>query len=399
MKKEEGSFDICIIGAGIVGLATAYQLLKKYPKLKIGIIEKEDQVAKHQTSHNSGVIHSGIYYKPGSLRATNCIRGYNYLLEFLKNNKLPYELCGKVIVAHQPSEIEQLDSIYERGIQNGMKGIRIINSKQIEKHEPFARGIKGIWVPEAGITDYKKVANCIAQLLLEKGVSIFLNQTLKSIEKHSDSISLSTQNKSYSTTKLITCPGLYADKVSLMSLPIIDFQILPFRGEYYKLKKEYQHMVKGLIYPIPDPNFPFLGVHFTKMINGGVEAGPNAVLAFQREGYAKTDFDRKEFVETLSYKGFQKLAKKYWKKGAQELARSYHKGSFVKALKVLIPSITAEHLETGGSGVRAMACKSNGELLDDYLIINDGPITHVANAPSPAATSSLSIGTYIADLI
>jgi L-2-hydroxyglutarate oxidase len=302
-------------------------------------------------------------------------------------------------VAHQNSEIEQLDSIFERGIQNGMKGIRIINSKQIEQREPFVKGVKGIWVPEAGITDYKKVADCIAQILISKGVKIFLNQTLKSIDKHTDSIFFTTQNKSYSSDKLITCPGLYADKVGLMSLPDIDFQILPFRGEYYKLKKEYQHMVKGLIYPIPDPNFPFLGVHFTKMINGGVEAGPNAVLAFRREGYSKTDFDPKEFVETLAYKGFQKLAKKYWKKGAQELARSYHKGSFVKALKVLIPSIAAKHLEPGGSGVRAMACKPNGELLDDYLIVNDGPIIHVANAPSPAATSSLSIGAYIADLI
>ncbi len=391
-------YDIVIVGGGIVGIATALRTLEQKPSLKICVIEKENKLAQHQTGNNSGVIHSGIYYKPNSLKALNCIKGYDMLLEFAQKENIPYELCGKVIIATQEHELTALENIYERGIANGLTKIKKINSQEIKEHEPHAAGIAGVFVPYTGIIDYELVTNVYARKFQEKGGTIVTGEKVQGINNYHQNSEVITQNKSYLTKLIINCGGLWSDKIAALNRDNIDYKIIPFRGEYYKLRPEKTHLVKTLIYPVPDPNFPFLGVHFTKMIGGGVEAGPNAVLAFRRDGYKKTDFSLSETVETLMWGGFQKVALKYWKTGMGEFYRSFSKTAFTKALQRLIPELQQDDLIEGGAGIRAQACDRVGGLIDDFLILEDRFIINVGNAPSPAATSSLSIGQTVSEM-
>ncbi|MBW3545560.1 MAG: L-2-hydroxyglutarate oxidase [Bacteroidetes bacterium] len=390
--------QVTIIGGGIVGLATALQLLRRNPGLKLRLLEKESILAAHQTGHNSGVIHSGIYYKPGSLKALNCIRGYNMLLEFCQQENIPYELCGKIIVATSAAELPQLEMIYQRGIQNGLEGIIKLNQEELKTYEPHVAGIAGLFVPQTGIIDYKIVAQKYAEKIKELGGEIILNQKVLRIQQTSKETQVVTQSHVYPTDLLINCAGLYSDKVAKMTGQQVELQIVPFRGEYYELRPEKHYLVKNLIYPVPDPAFPFLGVHFTRMVGGGIEAGPNAVLAFRREGYKRLQFNFGELLETLRWPGFRKVAGKYWRTGMGEMYRSFSKPAFTRALQKLMPELREEDLIPGGAGVRAQACDRNGGLIDDFLILESPGVVNVCNAPSPAATSSLSIGLTVAEL-
>lgn len=393
------NFDVIIAGAGIVGLATAYKLTEKKADLKICIIEKEDSVSKHQTGNNSGVIHSGIYYKPGSLKAVNCRRGYRMLLDFCDENNISYDICGKVIAATNDDEIPRLNNLYQRGLQNGLQGLKELSAEELKEIEPHVNCVKGIKVPETGIIDYRTVSEKLAYLTKEKGVEILFNEKLEYINDknpHHD-LEIATDKGTYSCKLLITCCGLQSDRVAKLNNKSLNVKIIPFRGEYYTIKKERRYLVKNLIYPVPDPQFPFLGVHFTRMINGKVEAGPNAVFAFKREGYKKTDIDFKDLADSLFWKGFLSVALKYWKVGIGEFYRSYYKPAFVKALQKLLPEIQTDDLEVGGAGIRAQACDISGNLVDDFLFVENEKVIHVCNAPSPAATSSLSIGDTIAE--
>jgi L-2-hydroxyglutarate oxidase len=389
-------YDIVVIGGGIVGLATALQIKKINPALTLALIEKEAALALHQTGNNSGVIHSGIYYKPGSLKAINCIRGYHLLVDFCRRYEIPFELCGKIIVALNVEELPLLHNLYTRGQQNGLQNLQKLTREQLREYEPYVAGIEGIHVPQTGIVDYTKVAAKYGELLQQTGAEIFLGQQVIDIQRNGDKTVVLTQKSSFPTNLVINCAGLYSDRVARMTMEKLNIKIIPFRGEYYKLKKEKEYLVRNLIYPVPDPNFPFLGVHFTRMAKGGVEAGPNAVLAFRREGYKKSDINFSELAETLAWPGFQKVAAKYWRTGFGEMYRSFSKAAFAKALQQLIPEITEEDLTEGGAGVRAQACDRNGGLIDDFLILQDSNVINVCNAPSPAATSSLAIGETVA---
>jgi len=391
-------YDVAIVGAGIVGLATALQLKKQKPALNVLVIEKENKVAAHQTGNNSGVIHSGIYYKPGSLKAKNCIEGYHLLIDFCKEHHVPFELCGKIIVATSESELPALDSIYQRGVENGLEGLRYINREEIRAIEPHTAGIKGIVVPQTGIVDYKVVANKYAEVFQQLGGVLKLNTKVTGVKTKGETIVVTTSSGDMEAGLLINCAGLYCDKVAAFTIPDLQVKIIPFRGEYYSLKKEKRSLVKNLIYPVPDPNFPFLGVHFTRRIDGEIEAGPNAVLAFQREGYKKSQINISELFESLTWGGFIKVAKKYWRTGFGEFYRSFSKPAFTNALQKLLPEIQVSDLEKGGAGVRAQACDKEGGLIDDFYIKELPGQIHVLNAPSPAATSSLSIGNTIAAL-
>ncbi|MFT5168328.1 MAG: L-2-hydroxyglutarate oxidase [Saprospiraceae bacterium] len=392
----ENQFDIIIIGGGIVGLATAFQLSESHAAKRIAVLEKDGDIAQHQSSHNSGVIHSGIYYQPGSLRATNCKRGYDLLLRFCEKHDIPFEICGKIIVATTESERPVLEKILQKGIRNGLEGIRKISAEETREHESHVRAVESIWVPQAGIIDYLDVARKYANLIQVNGHSVLCNQSvLKTIIKEKEII-VETATTVFTCKQLINCAGLYADKVALQNTKDVPIKILPFRGEYYELKPEKRSLVNNLIYPVPNPDFPFLGVHFTRMIKGGIEAGPNAVLAFRREGYTNTQFNAGELMETLAYSGFRKLAKKYWRDGLMEMRRSYSKRLFVSALQKLIPEITMDDVVPGRAGVRAMACYPDGEMADDYIFADKGNVINVLNAPSPAATSSLAIGEVVA---
>lgn len=398
MKRD---FDVIIAGAGIVGLATAFKILEKSPSLKVLIIEKEEGVSRHQTGNNSGVIHSGIYYKPGSLKAINCTRGYKMLLEFCDTNKIQYDICGKVIVAVNESEIPAMMNLYERGTRNGLEGLKILEEKELKEIEPYVSGVKGILVPQTGIVDYKVISDKFHEILLEKGVVFNFNEALRSIndDNPAGQIKIHTNKEYYNCKHLITCCGLQADRVASLNNKNPDIKIIPFRGEYYKIKKEKSYLVNNLIYPVPDPNFPFLGVHYTRKMNGEIEAGPNAVFAFKREGYRKTDINFKDLFESLAWSGFRKVAGKFMKTGLMEYYRSFSKSAFTRALQKLTPGITKSDLEPGGAGVRAQACSRDGKLVDDFLFIENGNVLHVCNAPSPAATSCLSIGNTISEKI
>lgn len=392
--------DVTIIGGGIVGLATALQLKQQRPGLKVILIEKEPAVARHQTGHNSGVIHSGLYYKPGSLKATNCIRGYQLLLDFCNAEGIAYDLCGKIVVATKPAEVPQLDMLHTRGQQNGLGGLRMMTLAELREIEPHVNGVAGMFVPQTGIIDYKQVSEKYAQKFQLLGGEIRLGERVEQVTP-GQSLSIVVTNKNrYETKLVVNCAGLYSDKIAqLTQRDPIDVRIVPFRGEYFKIRPEKEYLVKNLIYPVPDPNFPFLGVHFTRMIHGGVEAGPNAVLAFRREGYTKSDVDLKELFETLSWPGFQKVAAKYWQTGLGEIYRSFSKSAFTKALQELIPAVQESDLEDGGAGVRAQACDRTGGLLDDFAILETDKAINVVNAPSPAATSSLSIGKTVSEKV
>lgn len=393
-------YDIIIIGGGIVGLASGLRIQEKFPQKSILILEKEQSLAAHQTGNNSGVIHSGLYYKPGSLKAKNCIEGYHQLIDYCTRKEIPYEITGKIVVASNQEQIPLLENLFRRGQENGLNGLKMLNLQEIREYEPHVWGMKGMFVPQTGIVDYKVVAEKMGEDFQENGGTIRLGEKVIKIAQGPTVSVIETENTSYEAKLIINCAGLYSDKIAQLSQKNpIDVRIVPFRGEYFKLKPEKEYLVKNLIYPVPDPNFPFLGVHFTRMKKGGVEAGPNAVLAFQREGYKKSQINFKELFETLSWPGFQKVAAKYYQTGLGEMYRSFSKSAFTKALQVLIPEIQESDLVDGGAGVRAQACDRNGGLLDDFSIIQNKHLIHVLNAPSPAATSSLSIGKTIANLV
>jgi L-2-hydroxyglutarate oxidase len=393
-------YDVVLVGGGIVGLATGYKLIAARPDLKIAILEKESQLALHQTANNSGVIHSGLYYKPGSLKAINCIQGYHELVTFCEEEKIPYEITGKVVVATRNSQKPILTMLLERGLENGLTGTRQISLEELKEYEPHCTGVGAIHVPQTGIVDYLQVALAYGRKIIQLGGAIFLDHKVLEINQKDSINYIETSKGTFQAKLVVNCAGLYSDKVARMNdASIKDVKIIPFRGEYFKLKTERAYLVKNLIYPVPDPNFPFLGVHFTRMQKGGVEAGPNAVLAFKREGYKKTQVDFAELAETLTWPGFQKVAAKYWKTGIGELYRSFSKAAFTKALQELIPEIQESDLVEGGAGVRAQACDRTGGLLDDFAIRESEFAINVLNAPSPAATSSLSIGGTVADMV
>lgn len=389
-------YDIIIIGGGIVGLATALQILRKDPRKRLLLLEKESSVARHQTGHNSGVLHSGIYYTPGSLKAKNCREGYTMMVKFCQDNDIPHEICGKVIVAANMQDLPQLQLLKDKGNANGLNGIRVMSREEIREVEPHVNGLQGLFVPQTGITDFTIVAERMKHLIMELGGIIRLNERVLGINENSKGVLVITDHNEYSGMVIISCAGLHSDRIARWTQKDLPLRIVPFRGEYYRIKNEKKHLVRNLVYPVPDPAFPFLGVHFTRMIDGGVEAGPNAVFAFAREGYQRTSFNMRDTLESLAWPGFQKIAMKYWRTGAGEFYRSFSKPAFTRALQKLVPEIQEDDLEEGGSGVRAQACDIAGNLLNDFFILEDKNIIHVCNAPSPAATSSLSIGHNIA---
>ena len=391
--------DIAIVGGGIVGLATAYHLTLKYTDKKIVVLEKEGELAFHQTGNNSGVIHSGLYYKPGSLKAKNCIDGYNMLLAFCDENDIHYELCGKVVVATDESEIPALRTLFDRGRENGLEGLEMLDKAKLKEIEPHLAGVQAIRVPQTGIINYKNICVKLAEKITAAGGEIHLNTRVKSVEENEEGVQIVTNKSFVECQMMVNCAGLYSDEVAKMHLGSVDTKIIPFRGEYFELTNEAEHLVKHLIYPVPDPAFPFLGVHFTRMADGGIEAGPNAVFAFKKEGYKRTDFDFRDFFGSLLWPGFQKVMFKYWKTGLGEMYRSFSKKAFTKALQKLIPEVREEHLVAAPAGVRAQACDRTGGLLDDFKLVTEKRAIHVINAPSPAATSSLSIGKTIADMV
>ena len=391
--------DIAIVGAGIVGLATALQLSRKRPDLKICVLDKEKQVAAHQTGHNSGVIHSGIYYKPGGSKAINCRKGYRYLLDFCEEQEVPHDICGKVIVATRPEEVPLLKGIFERGKANGLEGIRMLSSEEVAEKEPHVSSLAGIWVPQTGIVDFSVVAQKYAFRIQNQGGTLLLGHAFTGMERRGNRIIVKSTEGEVDTRMLVNCAGLYADKAARLTGIDPGVMIVPFRGEYYVLSKEKEGLVNNLIYPVPNPNFPFLGVHYTRMMRGGIEAGPNAVLAFRREGYSRWDIDWNEIFETFAYPGFRKVAAKYWKTGIGEIYRSFSKSAFVKALQTLLPEVEGKDLRRGGAGVRAQAIDNQGNLVDDFLIHESPKVLNVLNAPSPAATASLAIGEMVAEKV
>lgn len=387
-------FDIAVLGGGIVGLATAWQISNRHPDKTIVLLEKEALLAMHQTGRNSGVIHSGIYYKPGSLRATNCREGKVALEAFCTEHNVAWERTGKVIVATAESQFQALQNIYERGQQNGVD-CQIVDKDRLSELEPHAAGLKAIHVPESGIVDYPAVCQTLGRLLVEGGTRILLNTKVTGIRQSTDAVTVTTNAAAIEARQVVNCTGLFSDRIAKMSGQKMQEKIVPFRGEYYTLKPEAQHLCRTLIYPVPDPEFPFLGVHFTRMIEGGVECGPNAVLALAREGYTWKHISPRDLFESLTYPGFLKLALRYWKTGIGEVWRSASKAAFVRALQKLVPEIRAEHLQVAPAGVRAQALAPEGRLVDDFLILRSERVLNVCNAPSPAATASLNIGKLI----
>ena len=390
--------DVVVVGAGIVGLSTALKIKEQRPDLRVLVIEKENSISSHQTGNNSGVIHSGIYYKPGSLKAENCIRGYHMLLDFCREEDIPVDLCGKVIVATRPDQLGQLEKLYQRGIDNGLAGLKYIGPDEIKQREPHCAGIKGVFVPQTGIVNYRLVSEKIAEKFIRLGGEVHTGRKAVEINVQQGRVEVVTPVETFVCRLMVNCAGLYCDKVAAMAGQNLDVKIIPFRGEYYSIKPERAYLVKNLIYPVPDPNFPFLGVHFTRRISGEIEAGPNAVFAFRREGYKRSSFKFSEFWESISWKGFRRVAAKYWKTGMGEYYRSFSKAAFTKALQELVPEVKEADLEPAGAGVRAQACDREGGLIDDFYITEGEGCIHVLNAPSPAATSSLSIGLTLSEL-
>ncbi len=386
--------DFLVVGGGIVGLATAWQLAQRYPDARICLLEKEPQVALHQSGRNSGVLHSGIYYKPGSLKATTCRSGKLAMQEFCEAEGIRFEICGKIIVATDHDELPRLEAIYQRGLQNGINCQRI-DAEQMRQIEPHVAGIEAIHVPEAGIVDYPHVCQRLSHKLIELGHQVALGQKVVGIEPGPQQVVVRTTQATYKTGFLITCAGLYSDRLVKLSGLKPPAQIVPFRGEYFELAAERRELCRHLIYPVPDPSFPFLGVHFTRMVSGDVECGPNAVFALAREGYSWGNIRLGELVESLRYSGFRKLVLRHWRMGLGEVQRSLFKAAFVTALQRLIPDVRAQDLRPCRAGVRAQALAPDGSMFDDFLWVNQARMLHVCNAPSPAATASLEIGRQI----
>jgi L-2-hydroxyglutarate oxidase LhgO len=390
------SCDAAIIGGGIVGAATAYRLLERFPRLKVALLEKEAELGLHQTGRNSGVLHSGIYYRPGSLRAQNCREGKLAMQQFCEREQIPFALCGKVIVATSDAELPRLRDIFDRGQANGVS-CEIIDRDRLSELEPHAAGVAAIHVPEAGIVDYRAVCLRMAEIVREQGGEILTAAEVTGICDRGDKVVIESLAGDVEARWAITCAGLYSDRIIRLSGQTPPAKIVPFRGEYYTLKPDAHHLCRGLIYPVPDPKFPFLGVHFTRMISGGVECGPNAVLAFSREGYRMRDISLRDLSESLTYSGFLRMAMRNWRTGLGEMWRSVSKSAFVKALQTLVPEIREEHLVPAPAGVRAQALGRDGKLVDDFVFQETERIIHVGNAPSPAATASLNIGKLIVD--
>lgn len=386
--------DVLIVGGGIVGLATAYQLTRNYPHLRVQVLEKEQQLAQHQSGRNSGVLHSGIYYKPGSLKALTCRRGKLLMQAFCEHEEIPFEICGKVIVATGQRELPTLQMLAERGQANGVQ-CEVIPVEQLREIEPHAAGLQAIYVPEAGIVDFRRVCERLAERVREAGGEVVTGAKVFAMREVSDGVEVHTTQGDFAAHYFVNCAGLYSDEIARLSGLSTPARIVPFRGEYYLLSEEARGLCRNLIYPVPDPQFPFLGVHFTRTISGEVECGPNAVLAFAREGYRKTDIRWRELWTTLCYPGFLRLARRYWRTGLGEMWRSLSKRAFVRSLQRLVPEVKAEHLRPAPAGVRAQAVAPDGKMLDDFVWVDTPRAVHVLNAPSPAATASLAIGEQI----
>jgi (S)-2-hydroxyglutarate dehydrogenase len=390
-------YDVVIIGGGIVGLATA-MALKSESTISLAVLEAEERLSQHQTGHNSGVIHSGLYYRPGSLKARNCVVGRKAMYRFCQEHGIAHEQCGKIVVATDARELPALDELERRGHANGLEGLRRLGPEEIREHEPHTAGIAGLFVPETGIVDYKQVTQVYAEIIRKEGGEIQTKTHVHGCRRYSDELVLETSRGPVHCRFLVNCAGLHADEVARACGVDPQLQIIPFRGEYYEIVPERQFLVKNLIYPVPDPRFPFLGVHFTRMIHGGVEAGPNAVLAFKREGYRWEDFSAKDTLGMFSYAGFWRMVSKYWKMGLDEMYRSISQDAFVKALQKLVPELRMQDVRRAGSGVRAQAVAPDGALVDDFRIVESERMVHVLNAPSPGATASISIGKTIGEM-
>jgi L-2-hydroxyglutarate oxidase len=391
----DSRYDVVIVGGGIVGLAVALNITKRFRRLRLLLLEKEDHVGQHQSSHNSGVIHSGVYYKPGSLKASLCVEGAQAMVDFCRAHGLPHEVCGKVIVATQEEELPRLEELRRRGEANGLTGLRLIGAEELHEIEPHASGLRALVVPSTGIADYGAVCGKYAEIIRTQGGTILTSTALTGLKDSTSEVIAEASGTAFSATHLINCAGLFSDRVAAMAGARPDVMIVPFRGEYYDLVPQRASLVQALIYPVPDPRFPFLGVHFTRRVNGSVDAGPNAVFAFSREGYRRTDFNLHDLGSSLAFPGFRRMAAKNWRSGLDEFHRSFSKAAFVRSLQRLLPELRAEDLIPGGSGVRAQALRRDGTLVDDFQFIPSGKMLHVLNVPSPAATASLVIGRTI----
>ena len=393
-----GTYDVAIIGGGILGLATAMELSARYPSYRVAVLEKEAGLAAHQTGHNSGVIHAGLYYRPGSQKATLCVDGAKALRAFCDQQGIVYDLVGKVVVATDESEMPRLQALLERGTANGVEGLVMVGKERLREVEPHAAGVQALLSPKTGIIDYKQVAQAYARVSQEQGVEVVTGAKVLKIQRSGGVVALETTKGDFQATYVINCAGLYCDVVARMMGEDLPVRIIPFRGEYYRVRPEKQYLVNSLIYPVPNPEFPFLGVHFTRFIGGGVEAGPNAVLAFAREGYRMGTINAGELAATLGFRGFWAMTRKYWRMGLEEYWRSFNKKAFTKALQKLVPEVQEDDLMPGGAGVRAQAVDRSGALLDDFSIVARENALHVLNAPSPAATASLAISKHIVSL-
>ena len=391
----ESRYNVIIVGGGIVGLAVGLEITQRFPRLRLLLLEKEHRVGRHQSGHNSGVIHSGVYYKPGSLKAKLCVTGAAAMVEFCREHAIPHQVCGKVIVATHEEEFPRLEELRRRGEANGLTGLQSIGPEELREIEPNASGLRALVVPATGITDYAAVCDKYAEIITARGETILTSTEVTGIKRHGDEITVETSRGAFSGKSLINCAGLFSDRISRMAGDDPQVMIVPFRGEYYDLIPERSSLVRSLIYPVPDPRFPFLGVHFTRRISGSVDAGPNAVLAFRREGYKRTDFNLRDLGSSLIFPGFWRMAAKNWRSGLDEFHRSFSKPAFVRALQRLVPEVRDEDLVPGGSGVRAQALTRDGSLVDDFQFVPSGRMLHVLNVPSPAATASLLIGRTI----
>jgi (S)-2-hydroxyglutarate dehydrogenase len=394
----DSHYDVIIIGAGVVGLGVALEITRRFPHLRLLVLEKEAGVARHQSGHNSGVIHSGVYYKPGSLKARLCVAGAAAMIEFCREHGIAHNVCGKVIVATHAEELPRLEELRRRGVANGLVGLRLIGPEELREIEPCAAGVQALFVPSTGVTDYAVVGEKYAELISARGGTILTSGPVSAIRRLSNEIVVETSRGSFSSAALINCAGLFSDRIARMAGDDPGVMIVPFRGEYYDMKPERSSLVRALIYPVPDPRFPFLGVHFTRRITGKVDAGPNAVLALAREGYRHADVSFADLISTLAFPGFWRMARQHWRHGLGEWHRSLSKTAFVRALQRLLPDVRESDLVRGSAGVRAMALKPDGSLVDDFQFVPSGRILHILNVPSPAATASLTIGQSIVDI-
>ena len=396
-SMTDSRYNVVIIGGGAVGLGVALEITRRFPHLQVLVLEKEDRVARHQSGHNSGVIHSGVYYKPGSMKARLCVTGAAAMVEFCREHGVAHNVCGKVIVATRSDELARLEELRQRGEANGLAGLRLIGPEELREIEPHASGLRALVVPSTGVTDYAEVCKKYVELISAGGGAVLTSVAVTGIRRLAIEIVVETSRGAFATHALINCAGLFADRISRMAGDDPDVMIVPFRGEYYDLTPERAGLVRALIYPVPDPRFPFLGVHFTRRISGKVDAGPNAVLALAREGYGHTDISVRDLASSLAFRGFWRMARKHWRSGLDEWHRSLSKAAFVRALQRLLPEVGENDLVPGGSGVRAQALKPDGSLVDDFQFVPSGKVLHVLNVPSPAVTASLAIGKAIVD--